>query len=165
MEFTWKGFTFDFAVGAAVHTLWCPVKAEANTKFRIRSMDNKCRTYLWQGWIWIWGWTEECGFRVQPPPSLSFPCWKKTPCSNGFHRLQFKGQVHCFLPSFTFYLSLLPPTSTLSSPSFLHISNCPQNLILAVRPCCRISHIETHTVRHSHSNIAHPREEGQGLNV
>lgn len=90
------------------------------------------------------------------------PLLEKTPCSNGFHRLQFKGQVHCFLPSFTFYLSLLPPASTLSSPSFLHISNCPQNLILAVLPCCRIFRIETHTATHSHNNIAHPRGRGTG---
>lgn len=49
-----------------MHTLWCLVKAEANKKFRIRSTDDHSveNTHLWQEWIWIWGWTEECGFRV-----------------------------------------------------------------------------------------------------
>lgn len=100
--------------------------------------------------------------QVQQSPSVLLSLLEKHLVPNGFHRLRFKGQVHHFLPSFSFYHPFFPPASTLFSPSFLYISNCPQNPIPDVLSCCRIFYTETHTATHSHCNIAHPRGRGTG---
>lgn len=67
-------------------------------------MDNQCRKHTPMAGVDLDLGMDRGMWLQSAASALSvLPLLEKTPCSNGFHRLQFKGLVHCFLPSFTLY--------------------------------------------------------------